>query len=139
LNQESWKHIRLETDDDFEWLSHPGQTDQLGLPITNEQIDAWLGMMNQLEGLLHGERLISGEILTMLNPKYDKKDGLNLRKVLDNPPEDLFNISRIQEEGIDPKYIEKNSDKPKFDLAAIVAVIRLFDGPFGFAQAARMN
>ena len=139
LNQESWKHIRLETDDDFEWLSHPGQTDQLGLPITNEQIDAWLGMMNQLEGLLNGERLISGEILTMLNPKYDKKDGLNLRKVLDNPPEDLFNISRIQEEGIDPKYIERNSDKPKFDLAAIVAVIRLFDGPFGFAQAARMN
>jgi hypothetical protein len=139
LNRESWKYIRLETDDDLEWLSHPGQTDQLGLPITNEQIDAWLGMMEQIEGLFTGDRLIAGDILVLLNPKYDKKDGLNLRKVLDNPPKDLFNISRIQSEGIDPKYIELNSNKPRFDLAAIFAVIRLFDGPFGFAQAARMN
>jgi hypothetical protein len=139
LNHESWKHIRLETDDDLEWLSHPGQTDQLGIPVTNEQIDAWLGMMEQIEGLLTGDRLISGDILSLLNPKYDQADGLNLRRVLDNPPEDLFNISRIQAEGIDSMYIERNSDKPKFDMAAIFAVIRLFNGPFGVAQAARLN
>ncbi|MFN7877824.1 MAG: hypothetical protein ACK5PB_21070 [Pirellula sp.] len=139
LNHESWKHIRLETDDDFEWLSHPGQTDQLGMPVTNQQIDAWLGMMDQIEGLLTGERLIDGSILVFLNPKYDSKDGLNLRKVLDNPPRDLLNFSRIQTEGFDPQYIEVNSNKPKFDMAAILTVFRLFSGPFGMVQAARMN
>ena len=139
LNKESWKHIRLETDDDFEWLSHPEQTDQLGLPLTNEQIDAWLRMMDQIEGLLTGERLIDGSILVVLNPKYDSEDGLNLRKVLDSPPKDLLNFSRIQTEGFDPRYIETNSKKPKFDIAAIFTVFRLFSGPFGMVQAARMN
>lgn len=30
LNRETWRHIRSETDNDFEWLSNPKQTDQLG-------------------------------------------------------------------------------------------------------------
>jgi hypothetical protein len=139
LNKESWKYIRLETDDDFEWLSHPGQTDQLGMPLTNQQIDAWLGMMEQIEGLFTGERLIDGSLLAQLNAKYDADDGLNLRKVLDNPPKDLLNFSRIQSDGFDPQFIETNSDKPKFDTSAIFTVIRLFSGPFGIVQAARMN
>ncbi len=53
----------------MEWLSHPNQTDQLGLPITNEQIDGWLEMMNQIGGLLKGERLIDGKLIRILYPK----------------------------------------------------------------------
>lgn len=139
LNKETWMHIRRESDDNFEWLSHPNQTDQLGIPVTNQQIDAWLGMMDQIGGLLKGERLISGELIRILNPNHPKSDGVNFKKVLNDPPKDLFNIARIQAEGIDPKYLEKDSTKPAFDTAAIFAVIQLFDRPFGFAQAARMN
>lgn len=139
LNKETWLHIRKETDDDMEWLSHPNQTDQLGLPITNEQIDGWLEMMNQIGGLLKGERLIDGKLIRILYPKHPTSADLNFKKVLNDPPKDLLNFERIQAEGIDAKYLESNSGKPLFDTAAIFTVLQLFDRPFGFAQAARLN
>lgn len=130
LNRETWKHIRNETDDDYEWLPHPKQTDQLGLPLTNERIDTWLEMMAQWEGLLKGDRLY---------PFDHIGQGLNLKKLLDDPPSDLLNWARIEKNGIDPKYLEPQNGKQAFDWNAVVAVIRLFDGPFGFAYAARFN
>jgi len=139
LNRETWKHIRAETDNDFEWLPHPKQTDYLGLPLGNERIDAWLAMMEQWEGLLKGERLVPSALMAFVHPAYKAGYGLNLRKLLDDPPTDLFNLDRIREKGIDPRYLEPEKDKPPFNLDAIMAVVRLFDGPFGFASAARMN
>ena len=68
LNRETWTHIRKETDDDYEWLPHPKQSDQLGLPLSDDRIDTWLRMMVQWEGLLKGERLFPSNWLQMFSP-----------------------------------------------------------------------
>ncbi len=137
LNRETWQYIRKETDDDYEWLPHPKQTDQLGLPLTDERIDAWLRMMAQWEGLLKGERLLPSELIPIA--VNHKEGGLNLKKLLDNPPVDLLNWERIQKKGIDAKYLEAEEGKQMFSVEAVAAVLQLFDGPFGFAYAARLN
>jgi hypothetical protein len=139
LNRETWRHIRAESDDDYEWLPHPKQTDQLGLPLTDQRVDGWLAMMSQWEGLLKGERLVPSHLLSMVCPGHEKGQGLNMKKLLDDPPADLLNHKRISQEGIDAKYLEAEQGKQMFDLGAVIAVIRLFEGPFGFAYAARLN
>lgn len=139
LNDETWAHIRRETDDDYEWLPAPQQTDHLGMPMTDELIDAWLAMMRQFEELLKGERLLPGSLLCIIDPDHDQSQGLNLRTLLDDPPVDLLNQQRIQEQGINAKYLEPESGKPLFDFNALFAVFRLLSGPFGTAQAIRLN
>lgn len=139
LNRETWKYIRTETDDDFEWLPHPKQTDQLGLPLSNERIDGWLAMMAEWEGLLKGDRLVPSGLLGLVHAGQKSGQGLNVRKLLDDPPMDLLNLDRVREKGIDPRYLEPEKDKPQFSIDAIFNVTRLFDGPFGFAYMARMN
>jgi hypothetical protein len=139
LNRETWDYIRKETDDDFEWLPHSKQTDQLGLPLTDEQIDRWLAMMEQLEGLLKGERLVPAALVSLVHSQHPEGKGLNLKKLLDDPPADLFNHDRIKVKGIDVKYLEPEKGKPEFDGNAVLSVWFLFDGPFGFAYAARLN
>jgi hypothetical protein len=139
LNRETWEHIRKETDDDYEWLPHPGQTDQLGLPLTDERINRWLAMMEQLEGLLKGERLIPGHLLRVIYEKHPEAQGLNMRKVLDDPPVDLFNDERIRKDGLDAKYLEPEKDKKQFGVDVLFGVFQMLNGPFGFAYAARMN
>lgn len=139
LNRETWKHIRAETDDDHEWLPHPKQTDLLGLPLTDERIDAWLGMTEQLELLLKGERLLSGMAVKMLVHDHPQDQGLNLKKLLDDPPADLLNTERFQKQGVAAKYLEEEKGKKAADLAVLFAGIQLFLDPFGFAYAARLN
>lgn len=139
LNRETWQHIRKETDDDFEWLPHPKQTDQLGLPLTDQRIDAWLGMMEQWEGLLKGERLVPGSLLAFVHHEHPSGKGLNLKNLLDDPVPDLFNAERLRDKGIDAKYLEEEKGKKLLDIGAVFGVIQLFDGPFGFAYAARLN
>jgi hypothetical protein len=139
LNRETWEYIRKETDDDFEWLPNPKQTDQLGLPLTDERINGWLAMMEQWEGLLKGERLFPGDLLKFVHGNHPDGMGLNLNKLLDDPPADLFNQNRIQTKGIDAKYLEPEKGKKAFDVQAVWAVIQLFNGPFGFAYAVRLN
>jgi hypothetical protein len=75
LNRETWRHICAESDNDCEWLPHPKQTDQLGLPLTDQRIDGWLAMMNQWEGLLKGERLLPSNLLSMVCPGHEKGQG----------------------------------------------------------------
>ena len=75
----------------------------------------------------------------MLNDDHKAGQGLNVKKLLDDPPADLFNDSRIRKKGIDAKYLEAERGKKLFDLQAVFAVFQLFDGPFGFAYAARLN
>jgi hypothetical protein len=139
LNRESWTHIRAETDDDYEWLPKPKQTDQLGLPITDAQIDAWLGMMEQLEGLLKGERLLAGMWIQFVHPKHPAGQGLNVKKLLDDPPADLLNVERLRADGVAAKHLEAEKGKKEFDVNALVAVWQALDGPFGWAYAVRLN
>lgn len=140
LNRETWRHIRAETDNDFEWLSNPKQTDQLGLPITNQQVDAWLGALTELESLLKGESLIPSSLLIFIDGENRHAGkGLNLKRFLDDPPLDLMNAKRMRERGIDEKYLEDEKGRKVIDIAKLFLAIQLFDGPFGFGRAARMN
>ena len=139
LNRETWKFIRQETDDDFEWIPDTDQTDQLGLPLNDEQIDAWLAMMAQSEGLLKGEILIPGFWVQFLGNQARAGHGLNIRKVFDDPPNDLFNMTRIQEQGIADKYFDLLEGKQNFNINAFFQIGQAFGGPFGFARAIRLN
>jgi len=146
LNRETWMHIRNETDDDYEWLPHPGQTEQLGLPLTGERVDFWLNAMEQLEGLLKGEILISSYLVIGFHQIAGFKDandmkgkGLNIRRLLDDPPADMFNFERVKAKGVDGKYLEEDNEKPSLDVNAVFMALQLFSGPFAFAHAARLN
>ena len=139
LNRESWRHIRAEADDDFEWLSHPGQKDQLGLPLTDRRITEWLAMMQRWEGLLKGQTLLSGDLISLIFPKHDRNFGLNLKKVLDDPPADLLNYERIVDDGVDAKYLDLEKGRETIGLQDMINMSRVFSGPLGFAYAARLN
>ena len=71
--------------------------------------------------------------------EHTEGKGLNLAKVLEDPPADLFNLDRIQQEGIRPIYLEPQKDRKQFDVVVVFAVASAFNGPFGFITAARMN
>ena len=107
---------------------HPEQTDLLGLPLIDERIDLWLQMMAKWEGLLKRDRLLSGNLLGMLHHDHPREQGLNVRKLLDNPPPDLFNFVRVQEHEIDPQYLEADPSKPEFDFRTVLGVLQAFDG-----------
>lgn len=139
LNRETWEHIRAEKDDDFEWLPHPKQTDHLGMPPTDVQIDRWLAMMEQLGGLLKGERLLGGQWIRLVYGNHPEGQGLNVKKLFDDPPADLLNTDRIREKGIDAKHLEPMKGKEEFDIGVLFNVWGAFDGPFGFLMAARLN
>ena len=138
LNQVTWKSIRAEQDDDFEWLPHPKQTDQLAMRLRNTDIDNWLKMMEQWEGLLKGETLIPGDWIGV-SKKDDVPYGINIKKVLDDPPKDLLNLSRLGNGEVDDKYLEPMDKSNRFRYAAIIAVNRLASGPGGYLFMARMN
>lgn len=140
LNRETWRHIRAETDDDFEWLPNSKQTDQVGLPISNDQVNAWLGALTELESLLKGESLIPSSLLIFIDgdDRHVGK-GLNVKRLLDDPPLDLLNLKRLQDKGIDAKYLEEEKGRKVIDIAKMFLAFQLFDGPFAFGRAARMN
>jgi hypothetical protein len=95
--------------------------------------------MKQWEGLLKGERLIPSDLLQWAYGDHEDGKVLNLKKLLDDPPVDLFNFERIKKKGIARQVSGAGERQKLFDVAAVFAVARLFDSPFGFAYAARLN
>ena len=140
LNRETWKFILAEQDDDYEWLPNDKQKGVVGLSVDRARIDAWLVMMDLLEGLLKGERLFVYQALSNVF-KAPEGTGLNLKKVLDDPPVDLFNFTRLREKGIGEKFLEIAKDKVKGGIGSetIMQTLQIFDGPFGFIYAAWFN
>ena len=129
LNRETWKHIRAETDDDHEWLPNPKQKGVLGLPVEGRMIDAWLAMMAEWEALLDGKRT-----LPLFLCEKDGK-GLNLKKLLDDPPVKL---------GLDSAFMENLPDKyfsnaTTVNLAVVLRVMQVFGNTTSFAYAAWFN
>jgi hypothetical protein len=81
LNRKTWAAIRAETDDDNEWLPGPHQKGVLDMPVTEEMIDSWLAMLDELEAVLDGHKL---------TPHMRFNRGINIKKVLTEPrPFDL--------------------------------------------------
>jgi hypothetical protein len=116
----------------------PRQTDRLVLPITEQQIDAWPAMKAELEGLLKGERLLGSHWLRFVHREHELGMGLNLKKLMDDPPAGLLSATRLREKGIDAGCLEPEEGK-LLNVEALFNAFRLFDGSFGFAYAARFN
>lgn len=137
LNRETWKYIRAETDDDHEWLPHAHQKGVLGLPVTNQRIDQWLGMIDRIEELFGGEALISPNLLELIGWETKGK-GVNLKTLFDDPPTSVS--EKKLRDGIDPKYLEAPGKKKAFGLTEALGIFSVVtDGPFGFAYAAWFN
>jgi hypothetical protein len=130
LNRETWKFIRAETDDDHEWLPNAKQKGVLGLPVRDEMIDAWLGMVGEIEATLEGKKLLPVNLIWQTGGK-----GLNLKTLLEDPPAQ-FDTNAIVRNGPAGKYLD---DGKMMDLNALVAVFRLFDGPTAVAYAVWFN
>jgi hypothetical protein len=116
LNRETWRYIRSETDNDFEWLPNAKQKSVLGLPVRDAMVDAWLDAAGEVELLFRGERTIPAELFG--------KDGrsVNLQVLLDDPPTTVDGDVRKLSE----KYWTR---KPPCDVAKLVRVIMVFDQP----------
>jgi hypothetical protein len=130
LNRETWKFVLAETDDDHEWLPNPKQKGVLGLPVRAEMIEAWLGMVSEVEAALEGKKLIPVGLLW----KTDGK-GLNLKTLLEDPPEQ-FDIDAIVARGPAPKYLEKG-DFVNFE--ALLRIGRVFGDSLSVAYMAWFN
>lgn len=137
LNRETWAFIRAETDDDHEWLPNANQHGVIGLPVTDQMINRWLAMVDQLEGLLEGERLFPGNLLAFFYANTGGK-GLNVKTLLDDPPVSI-SAKELKTDGVDAKYLQANGTKPDFDFNVLFAVARMFDGPLGVAYMTWFN
>ncbi len=74
-NENTWRLIRAETDDDHEWLPNTRQTPPFGAkPLTDEVIDSWLATTRLSAQVLNGEKLLP-------HPRFNK--GVNLKKLFD--------------------------------------------------------
>ena len=133
LNHDTWKYIRAEKDDDHEWLPSPAQKGVLGLPVRNEQIDAWLRMMSELKELFQGNRTLP-RFLT----GFEKSGkGINLKSLLVDPPLE-FRINGELAKNLPDKYF---SDEKDLNLGVLFSVWRVFQDTtsFGLGYAVWFN
>ena len=74
-----WERILAETDDDHEWLPAPAQTGPGGAKVAAQQIEGWQQVLNELEAILNGDKLL---------PHWRVKpgEGINLDKLVQAPP-----------------------------------------------------
>jgi hypothetical protein len=134
LNRETWKFIRSEQDDDHEWLPNPRQQGVIGLPVTDEMIDAWLGMVDELEAVLTGRKGIPSGVVQVFSPPA--KGRLNLKVLLDDPPA-AFDWNRLRSEPPDAKYLDRAL--PDMNLVALFRVMGVFQNSLGVAYAVWFN
>jgi len=131
LNRETWRYIRAETDDDYEWLPNSRQKGVFGMPVREEMINSWLSMMDELEAILEGKKLLP---VDMIMHNTDGK-GLNLKTLLEDPPGKI-DFDMVMRDGPAAKYLEKG---PSMDLNAIFSVMRVFDNPLRMGYFAWFN
>lgn len=82
-SRRSWQLIAAEGDDDLEWLPNRNQTSVTGVELSAEMIAGWLAVLDELEDILQGRKLV---------PHWRITDGrgINLKRVLLEPePFDL--------------------------------------------------
>jgi len=74
-----WKRVLAETDDDHEWLPSPSQTGPRGSKITQEQIDGWMTVLNEVDSILTGKKLLP-------HWRIINGMGINVAKLVQSPP-----------------------------------------------------
>jgi hypothetical protein len=130
LNYETWKFIKAETDDDYEWLPNPKQKGIFGVPVNDQMIAAWLSMMEELESLLEGKKIIPLDFLPNSNGK-----GFNLKAFLEDAP-NVIDINEVSANGIANKYM---SNGDKIDLNVFFRTMQVFNNPLRMGFFAWFN
>jgi hypothetical protein len=118
LNRLTWKAILARTDDDRVWIPGPNQKHGVmtGMPVGQEQLDAWLKALDEFDALLDGRKLL---------PHWRFAQGVNLRKVFFEPrPFDLVLWATGQAA---TPYLEAG---PTLSAADWAEWQRVFDGNF---------
>lgn len=117
MSRSSWEAIVAETDNDREWIPSPDQVSYMGTEVRADQIVAWMEVLDEVEALLDGTKLM---------PHWRFNKGVNMRRVFDEPtPFDL--ILWITGPSAFP-YLE---DGPVLTSRRWNDIIRAFDGQFG--------
>jgi len=129
LNRELWKHLRAETDDDFEWLPNSRQTGVLRMPVRDSMVDAWLAALTELESLLEGKKL-----LPSLWGEADGQ-GVNLKTLLEDPPAE-FRGEELAAHGLPAKYLEHG---PPVDFRVFLVVLQVFQDTTAVGYMAWFN
>jgi hypothetical protein len=93
-----WQRVLAETDNDHEWLPSPKQTGPLGSRITQAQIDGWLKVLDELQAILEGKKLL---------PHWRLRPGIGISvpKLVASPPR-LDLVLLIQGSALVP-YLEE--------------------------------
>jgi len=78
MSRASWKSILAETTDDREWIPGPQQRNGVvtSMPVTQAQVDGWLGALDDFDAVLDGTRLI---------PHWRFSEGFNFKRVFFEP------------------------------------------------------
>lgn len=86
LSRISWKLIDAETDDNAEWVPNDRQKSvAIGLRISRDQITGWHNVLDEIEALLNGKKLIPFWRGDLSKSKGEKGRGVNLAKVFQAP------------------------------------------------------
>lgn len=130
LNRETWRYIREEKDDDYEWLPNPSQKGVFGMPVQENMISSWLSMIGELEDALEGKKLLPVDMFLQTGGR-----GLNIRTFLDDPPAQI-DFNAVMRDGPAAKYLEKG---PSMDTNVILGTLRVFDNPMRMGYFAWFN
>ncbi len=117
-----WKRVLAETDDDHEWLPSPTQKGPRDSKITQPQIDAWMTVLDEVDAILAGKKLLPHWRMT-------EGMGINVAKMVQTPPKfDL--VLMIQGSAFLP-YVERGDVSDQTRWRTLIAPF----GP-GFASFA---
>jgi len=74
----SWELVQQEADNDREWIPNPKQSSVVGLSVTADQVKSWQRVMDELDAVLKGTKLI---------PHWRLREGvgINLKQVFESP------------------------------------------------------
>ena len=117
-----WGRVLAETDDDHEWLPSPAQAGPGGAKVTEQQIEGWRRVLDELDAVLSGQKLLA-------HWRLKPGTGINLDKLVNAPPR-LDLVLLVQGSALLP-YVEEG---PASDLATWRSLMQPF-GP-GFARFA---
>ncbi|MFT3870785.1 MAG: hypothetical protein QM715_20220 [Nibricoccus sp.] len=118
-----WTRIQAETDDDQEWLPSPKQKGPRGARITQEQIDGWTAVLNELDAILAGKKLLP-------HWRIINGMGINVARLVQNPPK--FDLVLLVQGSAFVPYIEGGDVSSSTRWRQLVAPF----GPGGFMSFA---
>lgn len=125
-SRKMWNEILVEQDNDQEWIPNPQQTGAIGVNVDDQMIKTWLQMLDEIELILRGERLIPFWRFAITG-NWNGSPGINLKKIVDQPPERLALILWIQGTAATP-YLEKG----KFTGLSEAEFLQQIERVFGF-------